>query len=195
MRVHGHCRLVVNHRHHHVGRFAAYAGQPLQFLDGARHLAAKLGHEQLAQARQVLGLIVGVGNAADERENVVCAGRAQLGGGWKLRQQRGHHLVHTLVGALGAQHHGHYQLVRIAVGQLGFRLRKVGGEVIEKAAKPFGARHAKKSAQLGLRANLPWNKGYAETENRRAELAAASCSPRQASSPSDYRQDAAASSA
>lgn len=34
-----------------------------------------------------------------------------------------------------------YQLVGVAVGQLGFRLRKIGGEVVEKAAEPFGARH------------------------------------------------------
>jgi len=71
VRINRHRWLVIDHRYHHVGRFAAHAGQALKLLNGAWHFAPKLFREQLAQASQMLGLVVGVRNATNKRENIV----------------------------------------------------------------------------------------------------------------------------
>ena len=63
--VHRHGRLAKGHVEHHVGRFAAHAGQLFQFFARAGHHAAVPLHQNAASLQQVPGLAFVEANRLD----------------------------------------------------------------------------------------------------------------------------------
>ena len=63
--VHGHRGLIKGHSHHHIGGLAAHAGELLQVFQIVGNHAVEVAHQGLGHAQEVLGLVVGIGNAFD----------------------------------------------------------------------------------------------------------------------------------
>ena len=123
----------------HADRFwalalAAHAGQPLHLLQIGRDFAAELRAEHPRHRREVLRLVVGIGNAPDVGINLFGRGLRHLERGREGFEQgrRGH--VHPLVGALRREDHRHQQLVGVLVAQFAFGrghvLRKPGDDAV-----------------------------------------------------------------
>ena len=140
VRVHRHGGLAKGHIEHHVGGFAAHAGQGLQRLARAGHFAAVLLDQDAAGFQQVLGLAL---VQADGLDVLAQAFQPQVedllrGVGHRVELARG--LVDAHIGGLGGQQHGGQQLERRAVFQLGFRVR-VGGLEGGKEMADVGGLH------------------------------------------------------
>ena len=121
--VHRHRRLAEGHVEHHVGRFAAHAGQLLQRLARMRHLAAMLAQQDLASQQQVPRLVAVQADRADLLAQRVEAERQHLLRRVGEREQPPRGLVDAHVGGLGRQQHRAQQLEHAGVLQLAGRLR------------------------------------------------------------------------
>ncbi len=65
VRIDGHHLALPQHRPQHVGRLAPHTRQALQLLQVIGYLASELLDEHTGSGREVLGLVVGVGDRAD----------------------------------------------------------------------------------------------------------------------------------
>ena len=128
MRIHGEAGHVERVAEHHVGGFAAHAGQCDQLLHGARHPAGEPGFELGGQGDDVARLGMVEADGADDVLHTLRVGRRQRRGRGIGGEQRGGDRVHTLVGGLGAQHGGHQQLER---GVEIERARRLGNDTAE----------------------------------------------------------------
>ena len=117
VRIDRHHLLLPQHRAQHVGRLAAHARQALHLLQIARNLAAELRTEHAGHAREVAGLVVGIGDALDVGVNILGRSRGHIEGRGKRLEQRGSGHVDPFVGALRRKDHRHQQLVGVGVVQ------------------------------------------------------------------------------
>ena len=152
VRVDRHRRLAERHIEHHVGGLAAHAGQGLQRLARARHLAAMLLDEDAAGLDQVLRLGAEQADGADlfgdriepEGQHLLRA----VGG----REEPARGLVHAHVGGLCRQQHGGQQLEHVGVFELGVWLRVGSLKRGEERRDEFGF-HRGGLCRLRARAN------------------------------------------
>src|SRR4051812_9129062 len=124
-----HRRLAERGVQHHVRGLAADAGQALERIAAARHLAAVLFQQDFGERDQVLRL----GTEQADRLNVVLElGNAEVDDLLRRsREELARGEVHRLVGRLRRQHHRQEQLERSAVLELGGRIRIRPGEAGE----------------------------------------------------------------
>ena len=125
VRVNRHRRLVEHHRKYHVGSLAPHAGYLCQFLKRTGHFAAIAVNQGIGHPHQRARLVVGESDAFYVFKNIFRRGFChRLGRGISLEQCRSDH-VDALVGTLRRQYHGHEQLKRCAVLQLGLGHRHI----------------------------------------------------------------------
>ena len=130
MRVNGHIGLVVYYGGDDIGRFAADTREAHEFIDGQGYLAAEIIDQHLGHADQVFRLVVGIRNAADEREQVI---EIRFGKAARVRiffkYSRGGH-IDPLIGALRRQDNRYQKLVGAMIQQLGGCIRIVFAEIV-----------------------------------------------------------------
>ena len=132
--VDGHGRLTKSGVEHHIGRFAAHAGQGFQGFAAAGHLASMLLHQDAAGFHQVFGFAAVQANRLDvalqpRQPEVQDFLRCVRHG-----EQLARGFVHTHIGGLSRQQHGSEQLKHAGVFQFGHR-HGVGG--LQRGKKRF----------------------------------------------------------
>ena len=101
----------------HVGGLGPHSREPGQQLPGGGHLAAMALHQGQGQALEILGLGPEEAGGADERFHFGGVPGRQTGRIGEAPEEGRGGEVHPGVGALGAEHRGHHQLVRVPVVQ------------------------------------------------------------------------------
>ncbi|MCY1372921.1 hypothetical protein D9M69_601600 [compost metagenome] len=105
--IHGHCRLIMDHRSNHICCFPPYPRHFHQLFYGIRHLIVKIIHQHLCHSYQVLRFIVGIGNAPDIFENLLRLSFGKDAGiGVALKEFRRHH-IYPLIGTLRRKNNGY----------------------------------------------------------------------------------------
>ena len=118
MGIDGHGGFVEHDGGNDIGSLPSDSGQLLQLVHVGGHYALKLLHEHLGHADQVLGLVVGVGDAADVFiDHLWGAGCQDLRGREGL-EEGGRDLIDPLVSALCGEDDRDQQLIGILVVQL-----------------------------------------------------------------------------
>ena len=100
MCIHGHIGLLVDHGGDHIGSFTSNSWLLHQFFDGHGYLAVELIHQHIGHADEMLGFLVGVRDASDQRKEFVESGFRQAGrvGIFFENSRRGH--IDPFVGTL-----------------------------------------------------------------------------------------------
>jgi len=110
-----HVGLVIDDRSDDIGGFAADAGEAHQFFDGQRYFAAKIMDQHLSHADQVFRLVIGIGNAPDQREELIKIRFSQAGGvRIFVKDGRGRH-IDPLIRALCREDDRYQQLVGVVI--------------------------------------------------------------------------------
>lgn len=120
MRVHGLGGLLPPHVEHHIGGFAAYAGQRLQGSAGVGHDACVVIDEDLAQLDHVLGLLTEKADCFDMLDQCVETEVEHLLGCIGDLEQGAGRFVHTNVCGLCRQRNGHNESVDVHMLKLAF---------------------------------------------------------------------------
>lgn len=133
---------------HDVGRLATDAGEALEILERLRDLAAKPLAENGGEPDQVLGLRAKEASCIDELLELFSRGGRECCRRREASEERGRHLVHTHVGALGGQHGRDDELERVAMPQRaqrrrGARKASLKSSVDLNGARPSGERRAR----------------------------------------------------
>lgn len=141
MGVNGHIGLIPDYGSDDVCGFPAYSGKFGEFIDGGRHISAKLLHQHSAQSDQVFGFIVWVGNRADEGEKLIEMRGSQVRCSRKMPEKFLGDDVDAFVGALCRKDDGHQKLKGIFVLKLRFRNGHVGGKMGDKCVVSLFFKH------------------------------------------------------
>ena len=142
MCVHGHGRLVPDHRTHHIRGLATHSLQRLQVLDVIRHDTVIHFHQALRHCYQVFRFRTRITDRLYVFEHFITRGLRQVfrrGVGFKER--RGHH-VHPFVRTLRREHHRHQTLVRRSKNEFALSYRHVGLEPREDIFIAFSYQHS-----------------------------------------------------
>ena len=133
--------LVVDDGGDDVGGLAADAGQGHEGVDVSGNLSAEVGQEFLGHGDEVVGLGVGIGNAADIGPDVVeGSGGQQLRRRKALEEGRGDE-VDAPVGALGGEDDGDEQLEGVRIMEFGGGEGNVLLKPSDNRCKPFFFSH------------------------------------------------------
>jgi len=119
VRVHRHGRFSKRRVEHHIGGFAADAGQGFEGFARAGHLPAVLFHQNPAGFHQVLGFAAVQANGLDVALQTCQAQVQDLLRRTRHREEFARGLVHAHIRGLGRQQHGGQQLEHAGVFQLG----------------------------------------------------------------------------
>lgn len=131
--VYCHSRFIENDGLDDIGCFAAYAGQFYQFFKAIGDLTFKVFHQHLGHAYKVLGLVVGIGHAADILVYHVGSSSGECFGSREVPVKgRGNH-IDAFVRTLCRENNCYQQLERIVIMQLCFGY----GNVLPKPSKDF----------------------------------------------------------
>lgn len=104
---------------HHVGGFAADAGEFFQFFSRVGDLALMLGDEQVAEGDHVFGLGAEQADGADGLAKIFFAPFQHRLGGLDFGEEGLGGFIDGNIGGLGGHHHGNEQLVGVGIGQFG----------------------------------------------------------------------------
>ena len=140
VRINGHCRLSESYRLDDVSRLAPHPRQLQQQVHIAGHLAVETFYQQ-SRHYQVLGLGVGIAHAAHIFQHILGLGLGHRLGIGIATEEVGRHLIDTLVGTLGAEHHGHQQLEDTTKLEFGGDLWHLLAEMLQHLSVSLVALH------------------------------------------------------
>ena len=110
-----HGGLVEGNGHHHVGRFAADAGERLELVAVGGHLPLEVADELPCHGGEVAGFAVGVGDGADVGEYLLGGGGGHGRGVGESLEEGGSDKVDAFIRALGGEDDGDEEGERVAV--------------------------------------------------------------------------------
>lgn len=140
--IYRHRRLLPDDCADYVGCLSSHALQGLQVVDVVGYLAVIDLHQALCHLNQMLRFRAGITDGFDVLKDLIAGSLRKLPGGGVRLKECGRDYVHPFVGALGGEHHGYQQFVRVAVVQFRFRYRHIRLKPGEDIFKALFSRHS-----------------------------------------------------